>query len=112
MLKNRICKLVFSFSFMFLLWGCSYHPIIQQGNILDKDKIAQIKLGMTKEQIAYLLGSPILQDITNRNSWDYVYQERQNTEILTRKSLRLEFEADKLIKITQAKQAPKYIKNQ
>lgn len=112
MLKNRICKLSFIFSFSFLLWSCSYHPVIQQGNILDQASLEQIKLGMNKEQIAYLIGSPVLQDISNADLWDYVYQERQNTSILERKTLRLEFENDKLIKITIPKNEPNLIKKQ
>lgn len=112
MLKNRTCKFILYFSLLTIFSGCSYHPVIQQGNILDEKSIEQIKVGMNKEQIAYLIGSPILQDISNSNVWDYVYQERHNTQTLARKSLRLVFENNKLTKISIAKNPPKFIKEQ
>lgn len=112
MLKTTTCKLILYFSFALLFSSCTYHPIIQQGNILDESSIKQIKLGMNKEQIAYLIGSPVLQDISNPNIWDYVYQERQNTKMLSRKTLRLEFDANRLIKMTSAKNPPQFIQKQ
>ncbi len=54
--------------------GCSVYKInVQQGNYLKDEKIAQLKVGMTKRQVQYLLGSPIVQDAFHPDRWDYLF---------------------------------------
>ena len=63
-------------SLAILLTACSsfiYKPDIQQGNIFTQEKIDKLRPGMTKTQVLYVLGSPVLEDIFARNRWDYVY---------------------------------------
>ena len=56
-----------------------YQPEIQQGNYLSQDMIAQVKPGMTREQVRFLLGTPLLTDIFHADRWDYVYwREAEN----------------------------------
>jgi len=63
-----------------------YKPEIRQGNYLSQDLIAQVKPGMTREQVRYLLGTPLLTDIFHAERWDYVYwREAENGERETRK---------------------------
>jgi outer membrane protein assembly factor BamE len=50
-----------------------YKPEIQQGNYLSQDLIAQVKPGMTREQVRFLLGTPLLVDIFHNDRWDYIY---------------------------------------
>ena len=50
-----------------------YKPEIQQGNYISQDLIAQVKPGMTREQVRFLLGTPLLTDIFHADRWDYVY---------------------------------------
>jgi outer membrane protein assembly factor BamE len=50
-----------------------YKPEIQQGNYLSQDIVAQLKPGMTREQVRFLLGTPLLADIFHGDRWDYVY---------------------------------------
>ena len=59
------------------LQGCVYRINIQQGNYLDDETIALIEPGMTKSQVRFLLGTPMLEDSFHRNRWDYVYYFRQ-----------------------------------
>lgn len=55
--------------------GCSIHRIeVQQGNVLDEAIIRQIKTGMNKTQVKFLLGEPAIRDIFHKNRWDYVYR--------------------------------------
>ena len=71
-----------------LLAGCGvpripgitpYKPEIQQGNYVSQDMIAQVKPGMTREQVRFLLGTPLLTDIFHGDRWDYVYwREAEN----------------------------------
>lgn len=58
-----------------LISGCSiiYRPDIQQGNILQQSTIDQLELGMTKEQVRYLLGSCVLQAPFQLDREDYIY---------------------------------------
>src|SRR4051812_35344498 len=63
-----------------------YKPEIQQGNYLSQDAIAQLKPGMTREQVRFLLGTPLLTDIFHGERWDYVYwRESEKGERQTRK---------------------------
>jgi len=50
-----------------------YKPEIQQGNYISQELIAQVKPGMTREQVRFLLGTPLLTDIFHADRWDYVY---------------------------------------
>jgi outer membrane protein assembly factor BamE len=50
-----------------------YKPEIQQGNYISQDLVAQIKPGMTREQVRFLLGTPLLTDIFHADRWDYIY---------------------------------------
>ena len=62
--------------------GCSsvpriineYKIDIQQGNVLTQDMVSQLKPGLTKDQVRFILGSPVLMDMFHANRWDYVYR--------------------------------------
>lgn len=54
-----------------------YRIDVPQGNYLEQDKIDQLKVGMNKEQVQYLLGTPLLKDTFNQNRWDYVFIKRE-----------------------------------
>jgi outer membrane protein assembly factor BamE len=56
-----------------ILASCVYKLDIQQGNVLERDKVAQLKVGMTKRQVRYLLGTPLIIDTFNQDRWDYFY---------------------------------------
>ena len=65
-----------------LLCGCGvpripgitpYKPDIQQGNFVSHEMVQQLKPGMTREQVRFLLGTPLLTDIFHADRWDYVY---------------------------------------
>lgn len=57
--------------------GCVYRPAIQQGNLLQLDEIDQVKLGMTRSQVRYILGTPMVADPFQPDRWDYVYYLQQ-----------------------------------
>ena len=56
-----------------LTLGCVYRIPIQQGNYLDPTVIAQVKPGMTRSQVRYLLGTPMVPDAFDNSRWDYDY---------------------------------------
>ena len=54
-----------------------YRIDVPQGNYLEQDKVAQLQVGMTQEQVVYLLGAPVLKDMFAQNRWSYVFIERE-----------------------------------
>jgi outer membrane protein assembly factor BamE len=54
-------------------WLAPYRIDIQQGNFVSQDMVAQLKRGMTKEQVRFVLGTPLVTDIFHADRWDYVY---------------------------------------
>jgi len=57
-----------------LLGGCVYRPDIQQGNLLSAEDLDQVTVGMTRSQVRYLLGTPMVSDPFAPHRWDYVYR--------------------------------------
>jgi outer membrane protein assembly factor BamE len=55
------------------LTGCVYRMDIQQGNYLDGKAVGQLKVGMTRSQVRYILGTPMVEDVFNNERWDYIY---------------------------------------
>jgi outer membrane protein assembly factor BamE len=53
--------------------GCLYRMPIQQGNFLDANQVAQLEPGMTRSQVSFLLGTPMVPNGFNNDRWDYYY---------------------------------------
>jgi outer membrane protein assembly factor BamE len=53
--------------------ACAYRMDIQQGNHLDAETVDQVKEGMTRKQVRFLLGTPMIEDPFHAERWDYVY---------------------------------------
>lgn len=53
--------------------GCVYKMNIQQGNYLVAESVSQLKEGMTRSQVRFLLGTPMVPDAFDENRWDYYY---------------------------------------
>ena len=51
-----------------------YRVNVQQGNVVEQKQIVQLRPGMTRDQVRYVLGTPLLQDPFHANRWDYVYR--------------------------------------
>jgi outer membrane protein assembly factor BamE len=88
---------------MLLLSGCVYRMAVQQGNYLDARQVVQVKEGMTRAQIRFLLGTPMLPDAFNRDRWDYLYTlNLGDGSDVTRQRLTVYFEDDKVSRIENA----------
>jgi outer membrane protein assembly factor BamE len=55
------------------LGGCVYRMNIQQGNYLEGKTVDQLQVGMTRTQVRYLLGTPMVPAVFDKDRWDYVY---------------------------------------
>lgn len=62
----------------------SAHRIeITQGSVIEQESIDKLELGMTEEQVKFVMGSPSIQDIFHPNRWDYIhYVDRQREELI------------------------------
>ncbi|MDA0993573.1 MAG: outer membrane protein assembly factor BamE [Proteobacteria bacterium] len=63
--------------------GCVYQAALSQGNLLDQEDIDQVEVGMTRGQVRFLLGTPMIDDPFHENRWDYVYFLRIGRENAT-----------------------------
>ena len=79
MQNNYLVKLIL---ICIISTSCVYRPDLQQGNLLKIENIDRIELGMTKSQIRYLLGGPVMGNPYESDRWDYIYlyQNRMNAE--------------------------------
>jgi len=59
-----------------LLGACVYRVDVQQGNLLDQKDIEAVQPGMTRNQVRFLLGTPIAADAFRTDRWDYMYYLR------------------------------------
>lgn len=75
-----------------------YRIDIDQGNIITQDMVNKLKPGMTRDQVKFVMGTPLIQDPFHRNRWDYVYTLRKgNSKRTTEKRLSVFFKNDKLV---------------
>ena len=83
-----------------LLLGCSTHKLeIQQGNVIDQEAVAQLQIGMTKKQVKFIMGTPLLTDPFHQDRWDYIYTFKQARQAQEEKRITLYFEGDILSRI-------------
>lgn len=76
--------------------ACVYTPSIQQGNILQQEEVNKIEPGMTKSQIAYILGKPALNTNLEDDTWYYLYYLEPSSGERRSNRLILHFVDDKL----------------
>ena len=84
-----------------LIGGCIYRPDIQQGNLLSVTDIEQVQVGMTRSQVRFLLGTPMVSDPFAPHRWDYVYRMvygRRNRAVDTAHFI-VFFEGDKVVRV-------------
>lgn len=60
-----------------LLSACVYRLDTQQGNIVDVEQVDQVEVGMTRSQVRFVLGTPMIADPFDQSRWDYVYWQRK-----------------------------------
>jgi outer membrane protein assembly factor BamE len=96
LLRTTIFTLALSLS------ACSswvYRIDIPQGNYLEQKSIDKIQVGMTKEQVNFILGSPVIVDTFDSDTWNYVYRFKsgRSEKLDKQKIFTVKFEDDKLI---------------
>ena len=76
-----------------------YRMDIQQGNYISQEMVSQLKIGMTKEQVRYVLGTPLVADIFHADRWDYVYYRDPRRGAREGRKIAVVFENGKLARV-------------
>jgi outer membrane protein assembly factor BamE len=80
--------------------ACVYRINIQQGNFLDQAAVEQVKVGMTRSQVHYLLGTPMVADSFNKERWDYIYYlKKGRTRHIDSRRVTVYFDGEKVAKL-------------
>lgn len=88
-----------------VLSSCAtYKMDIRQGNYVTPDMRGKLKLGMTKTQVRFVLGTPMINDVFHGNRWDYVYRLKHDGKEIEKQNLTLYFEGDNLARIDDGSQ--------
>ena len=72
---------------------------IQQGNVVTSKMLLQLRPGMTKSQVRFIMGTPLIVDSFHKDRWDYFYQLRQAGKIVEQRRVILDFDKDLLTKV-------------
>lgn len=77
-----------------------YRIEIQQGNFVSQEMVSQLKRGMTRDQVRFVLGTPLISDSFHADRWDYVFRrQRVNSTELEQRKIAVFFEDGKLARI-------------
>lgn len=78
--------------------GCSslapYKMEIRQGNYITAEMRKKLRVGMSRQQVVSVLGSPLVNDVFHANRWDYIYRFEEKSELVEQQRLTLYFEGD------------------
>ena len=98
-MQKLITLLVFAMLALSLA-GChiAYKPDVQQGNLLDKKMVDQLKPGMTKHQVLVLMGTPSVTSPFDHSRWDYVSTQSHRGGKLKVRTFTLTFNNDTLVR--------------
>jgi outer membrane protein assembly factor BamE len=77
-----------------------YRMEIQQGNYVTQEMVAQLKPGLTRDQVRYVLGTPLVSDIFHQERWDYVFlRQRSNSREIEYRRIAVFFEDGKMKRV-------------
>lgn len=106
----RYRHLIFFLTFIFLT-ACSvkspidyfeakiYKLDVQQGNIITAEMLMGLKPGMTRAQVKYVLGTPLIQDSFHENRWDYIYKMIKDERLIEERHVVVRFADDELVDV-------------
>lgn len=83
----------------FLWFFSPYRPDIQQGNFVSQEMLTQLKVGMSREQVRFLLGTPLLTDVFHADRWDFPFYLARGNGELTSSRVTVHFKDNKVERI-------------
>ncbi|TXS91263.1 outer membrane protein assembly factor BamE [Parahaliea maris] len=91
----------------FSLSGCGalgfpgvYRIDVEQGNLVEQDMVDQLQPGMSRRQVRFILGTPLVEDPFNPTRWDYPYVIRNGTKVIREAQMSVYFDGDRLVDVT------------
>ncbi|MFQ6021268.1 MAG: outer membrane protein assembly factor BamE [Acidiferrobacterales bacterium] len=79
--------------------GIVYRPDVQQGNVVTQEMIDQLEIGMTRRQVRFILGTPLIEDPFHAERWDYYYLFKTRKGRNEQRLLQVIFDGDRLVEI-------------
>lgn len=83
--------------------GCSFPGVykmrVPQGNIVKQDMLDQLEVGMTKRQVRFIMGTPLVTDSFNDQRWDYIFLVQYGKQTLIEERIAVIFENDKMVAV-------------
>lgn len=76
-----------------------YKVDVRQGNMVSQEMVAQLKPGQTKDQVRFILGTPLVSDMFHADRWDYVYRFQPGRGEVQQRRLIVYFEDGKLARV-------------
>lgn len=88
-----------------MIWRMGIPPkvhriTIQQGNVITQDMVDKLKPGMSKRQVLFVMGEPVVKNPFQRDRWDYVYTVKPGDQPTVERHMTLFFKNDGLIRFT------------
>ena len=77
----------------------AYKMDIQQGNFVTQEMAAKLRPGMTRSQVRFLLGTPLVVDPFRTDRWDYVYVFQRQGNVVEQRRIVVVFQEDKLLRV-------------
>jgi outer membrane protein assembly factor BamE len=91
------------------LTGCQWVPTvpgvsplkidIQQGNAISQEMLARLRVGMTRSQVRFALGTPLLVDPFRTDRWDYVFTFERGGKVIERRHITVIFDQERLARV-------------
>lgn len=77
-----------------------YELEIQQGNVVSQSMLDKLKVGMEKEKVRFIMGTPMIIDPFHSDRWEYIFIYDGGTRVRERRYITLHFEEDKLVSVS------------
>lgn len=76
-----------------------YRIDVRQGNMVTQEMVSQLRPGQTKDQVRFILGTPLLADVFHADRWDYVYRLQKGSGEIQQRRLVVFFDSGKLVRV-------------
>ena len=76
-----------------------YRINVEQGNIVTEEMVAQLKQGMSRRQVRFIMGTPLIEDTFHAERWDYRYTLRNGNETIRENNVSVIFDGDALVDV-------------
>ena len=101
--ERKSLSITITFVMILLVSGCYFPDVyktkVYQGNQFKQSNVSQLEIGMTKEQVVFLLGNPVVRDSFDPSKWIYLARVSLDNEAEINSKIVLQFKQDKLVNI-------------